>query len=59
MKLQRNFVTLVGPTPHGNIVLQEGSTDLTLTADELRWLCLVAGPALLNELGKEAADGND
>lgn len=30
-----------------------------LSSDDLRWLCLVAGPALLNELGKEASDGND
>jgi hypothetical protein len=25
-----------------------------VSPDDLRWLCLVAGPALLNELGKEA-----
>jgi hypothetical protein len=32
---------------------------VTLTPEDLRWLCLLAGPALLNELGKEAQHGDD
>jgi hypothetical protein len=43
---------------HGSIAA--GSVGVVmLSPDDLRWLCLVAGPALLNELGKEATRGDD
>jgi hypothetical protein len=61
MKYQRGYVTL---SHDGNeTVLLDGEMTynggLKLTPEDLRWLCTTAGPALLNELGKEATRGND
>lgn len=64
MRLERGELRLDNTSDvHGWAFLERGPEDtargLLLSPDDLRWLCLVAGPALLNELGKEATDGND
>jgi hypothetical protein len=65
MRLERGELSLSGPAREemprprrGAVLLKYGQT-IELPEDDLRWLCLTAGPALLNELGKEASDGND
>lgn len=32
---------------------QPASMNIKLSSDDLRWLCMIAGPALLNELAKQ------
>jgi hypothetical protein len=58
MRLERGYVSL-GHDGHGTVLLDGEMTyngGLKLSPEDLRWLCLVAGPALLNELGKEATN---
>lgn len=57
MRLER--VDFSASSEEMGTILRRGKQVLVLSPDDLRWLCLVAGPALLNELGKEASDGND
>jgi hypothetical protein len=63
MRLERGKLTLEkgGGIPSGEVYLArlDLGFSIGLTHDELRWLCLVAGPALLNELAKGVRDGND
>jgi hypothetical protein len=49
-----------GPTLDGWIAcVSQTGCKLLLTPEDLRWLCTIAGPAFLNELGKEATNGDD
>lgn len=59
--LRRGYVQIEdGDGARGEaIAIRDGDATVLLSPDDLRWLCLVAGPALLNELGKEATRGND
>jgi hypothetical protein len=59
MRLQRGKLALHGERGHELVAIEDRGSMLTFSPDDLRWLCLVAGPALLNELGKEATNGND
>lgn len=44
-----------GPTPGGwAACVSQTGCKLLLTPEDLRWLCVVAGPALLNELAKDS-----
>lgn len=56
-ELERSDLKLVSATK--GAALRRGRAVVVLSPDDLRWLCLVAGPAFLNELGKEATNGND
>jgi hypothetical protein len=59
MRLERGELA-IRSVGNGNAELRlNGCHLLTISPDDLRWLCLVAGPALLNELAKEARDGDD
>lgn len=51
MKLTRGDLAL-GSDDHGAIVLTRGAGSVELTADELRWLALAAGPSVLVELAR-------
>jgi hypothetical protein len=64
MRLERGELSLSGPAKdemprprRGAVLLKYGQT-IELSGDDLRWLCVVAGPALLNELEKGASDGD-
>jgi hypothetical protein len=56
MRLER--VDLSASSEEMGTILRRDKQVLVLSPDDLRWLCLVAGPALLNQLGKEATRGN-
>lgn len=58
MRLERADLLVEGPDPFGDIVVAHGDGAISLKPEDLRWLCLIAGPAFLNELGKEATHGN-
>jgi hypothetical protein len=57
MRLKRG--DLFAGVDQDGIVWLAREQKITLTPEDLRWLCTMAGSALLNELGKEASDGND
>lgn len=62
MRLERGLLALHHLGSNRALITRgmlDGSEDgVSLSPDDLRWLCLVAGPALLNELEKEAKNGD-
>lgn len=62
MRLERvgNLALAQDPSSGGIVLVRDlgsaGHQVVGISSDDLRWLCLVAGPALLNELDKEITD---
>lgn len=52
MRLDRDVSGVAIEDFDGHIYISDGGRSIALSPDDLRWLCLVAGPALLNELAK-------